>query len=158
MTWLALTLVAFVVFVLVFFVKNRQLNHPALQYPYTLKASLFSPAERELLEMLQRTVGERYLIFPKVSVAEVVEVTAITRRAYWYRATNRIAAARFDFVLCDRTNLQPICVINLSDPDSDEDFMDRLCETVGLPQVRLQPDAARSYTGVSEAIESALRP
>ena len=31
MSWLALTLVAFVIFVLVFFVKNRQLNHPALQ-------------------------------------------------------------------------------------------------------------------------------
>lgn len=72
MSWLALTMVAFVIFVLVFFVKNRQLNHPALQYPYRLKASLFSPAERELLEMLQRTVGERYLIFPKVSVADVV--------------------------------------------------------------------------------------
>ncbi|WP_376781174.1 hypothetical protein [Stutzerimonas kunmingensis] len=46
MSWLALTLVAFVIFVLVFFVKNRQLNHPALQYPYRLKAPLFSPAER----------------------------------------------------------------------------------------------------------------
>ena len=33
MSWLALTLVAFLCFVLVFFVKNRQLNHPALQYP-----------------------------------------------------------------------------------------------------------------------------
>lgn len=158
MTWLALTLVAFVIFVLVFFVKNRQLNHPALQYPYRLKAPLFSPAERELLEMLQRTVGDRYLIFPKVSVADVVEVTAIARRAYWYRATNRIAATRFDFVLCDRADLQPVCVINLHDPDTDEEFMDRLCETIGLPQVRLPAETANSYTDVREAVESALRP
>ncbi len=40
MSWLALTLVAFVCFVLVFFIKNRQLNHPALQYPYRLKVLL----------------------------------------------------------------------------------------------------------------------
>ena len=158
MSWLALTLVAFVCFVLVFFVKNRQLNHPALQYPYSLKAPFFSPAERELLEMLQRTVGEQYLILPKVSVADVVEVTAIPRRAYWYQATNRIAAARFDFVLCDKNDLTPICVVNLDEPETDQDFIDRLCETVGLPQVNLTPEAARSYTNVREAIESSLRP
>ena len=73
MSWLALTLVAFLCFVLVFFVKNRQLNHPALQYPYRLKDPVFSPAERELFEMLQRTVGQTYLILPKVGVAEVVQ-------------------------------------------------------------------------------------
>ena len=31
MSWLALTLVAFVCFVLVFFIKKRQLNQPAVQ-------------------------------------------------------------------------------------------------------------------------------
>ncbi|MCQ4295752.1 DUF2726 domain-containing protein [Pseudomonas stutzeri] len=157
MSWLALTLVAFVCFVLVFFVKNRQLNHPALQYPYSLKAPLFSPAERELLEMLQRTAGEQYVILPKVSVAEVVEITAVPRRAYWYQAHNRIAAARFDFVLCAREDLTPVCVINLDDPDTEQEFMDRLCETIGLPHVRLAPETARSYADVREAIESALR-
>ncbi len=157
MNWLALTLIAFACFVLVFFVKNRQLNHPALQYPYRLKAPLFQPAERELLEMLQCAVGERYLILPKVSVADVVEVTAIARRAYWYQATNRIAAARFDFVLCDKVELTPVCVINLDEPEADQDFMDRLCQTVGLPQVRLPADVAKSYAHVQEAIASALR-
>lgn len=156
MSWLALTLVAFVCFVLVFFVKNRQLNHPALQYPYSLKAPLFAPAERELMEMLQRTVGDQYFILPKVSVAEVVEITAVPRRAYWYQAHNRIAAMRFDFVLCDKHDMAPVCVINLDDPETESDFMDRLCQTVGLPQIRLAPQTARSYTEVSQAIESAL--
>ncbi|NIU63441.1 MAG: DUF2726 domain-containing protein, partial [Pseudomonas stutzeri] len=126
---------AFVCFVLVFFIKNRQLNHPALQYPYRLKVPLFASAERELLEHLQGTFGERYLVLPKVSVADVIEVTAIPRRAYWYQASNRIAAARFDFLLCTKTDLQPVCVINLDEPEAEQDFMDRLCETVGLPQV-----------------------
>lgn len=157
MSWLALTLVAFVCFVLVFFIKNRQLNHPALQYPYSLKVPLFSPAERELLDMLERTFAERYLILGKVSVADVVEITAVPRRAYWYQAHNRIAATRFDFLLCEKNNLTPVCVINLDDPEAEQDFVDRLCETVRLPQVRLTAEAARSYTDVREAIESALR-
>ncbi|GEM_PF-89975 len=122
MSWLALTLVAFVCFVLVFFIKNRQLNHPALQYPYRLKVPLFASAERELLEHLQGTFGERYLVLPKVSVADVIVVTAIPRRAYWYQASNRIAAARFDFLLCTKTDLQPVCVINLDEPESRAGF------------------------------------
>src|SRR5690606_12794254 len=109
MSWLALTLVAFVCFVLVFFIKNRQLNHPALQFPYRLKEPLFAPAERELLAMLQRSAGDDYLILAKVGVADVVEVTALARRAYWYRATNRIAAQRFDFLLCRKSDLAAVC-------------------------------------------------
>ena len=156
MSWLALTLVAFVCFVLVFFIKNRQLNHPALQYPYRLKVPLFASAERELLEHLQGTFGERYLVLPKVSVADVIEVTAIPRRASWYQASNRIAAARFDFLLCTKTDLQPVCVINLDEPEAEQDFVDRLCETVGLPQVRLAPDKVHAYTLVREAVEAAI--
>ena len=117
MSWLALTLVAFVCFVLVFFIKNRQLNHPALQYPYRLKVPLFASAERELLEHLQGT---------------------------------------FDFLLCTKTDLQPVCVINLDEPEAEQDFMDRLCETVGLPQVRLAPDKVHAYTLVREAVEAAI--
>ncbi len=81
---------------------------------------------------------------------------APTRRAYWYQASNRIAAARFDFLLCTKTDLQPVCVINLDEPEAEQDFMDRLCETVGLPQVRLAPDKVHAYTLVREAVEAAI--
>ena len=92
--------------------------------------------------------------FAKVGVAEVVEVTAIARRAYWYRATNRIAAARFDFLLCDSQTLQPVCAVDLD--DTDDEFRERLCSTVGLPRVRLPADKASSYTAVHEAIMAAI--
>jgi len=34
--------------------------------------------------------------------------------------------------------------------------MDRLCEKVGLPQVRLAPDKVQAYTLVREAVEAAI--
>ncbi|MBE7376002.1 DUF2726 domain-containing protein [Pseudomonas lopnurensis] len=156
MNWLILTLVAFVCFALVFFIKNRQLSHPALQFPYRLKEPLFEPAERELLDMLQRTVNDEYLILAKVRVADVVEITAIPRRTPWYHATNRIANARFDFLLCRKSDLAAVCAINLDDPETADDFVDQLCRTIDLPQVRLSAEAARSYSEVREAVEQAL--
>ncbi|MCQ4323838.1 hypothetical protein CXK94_12870 [Stutzerimonas stutzeri] len=156
MSWLALTLVAFVCFVLVFFIKNRQLNHPALQFPYRLKEPLFAPAERELLATLQRSAGDDYLILAKVGVADVVEVTALARRAYWYRATNRIAAQRFDFLLCRKRDLAAVCALKLDEPQAADDFLDQLCRTVDLPLIRLSPEAAGSFREVREALDRAM--
>ena len=155
MSWLALTLVAFVCFVLVFFIKNRQLNHPALQYPIDSRclcsllpsANCWSTCKARSASATGAPQGER---------RRCHRSHRHPRRAYWYRASNRIAAARFDFLLCTKTDLQPVCVINLDEPEAEQDFMDRLCETVGLPQVRLAPDKVHAYTLVREAVEAAI--
>ena len=115
---------------------------------------LFASAERELLEHLQGTFGERYLVLPKVSVADVIEVTAIPRRAYWYQASNRISGAlRFPPVHEDGP------AARLRDQsgrtEAEQDFMDRLCETVGL-QVRLAPDKVHAYTSFAKPSEAAI--
>lgn len=60
------------------------------------------------------------------------------------------------FLLCTKTDLQPVCVINLDEPEAEQDSMDRLCETVGLPQVRLAPDKVHAYTLVRETVEAAI--
>lgn len=153
--FLGLVLVAFICFVLVFFIKQRQYNHPALRMPYQLKRPFFEPSEGELLSMLQQAVGEDYLILCKVRVADVVEVTAIPRRAPWYQAVNRISAARFDFLLCDRQTLAPRCAVEMEQASDTNAFLDELCQTIELPLVRLTPETARAYGEVRTAIDQA---
>lgn len=154
--FLGLVLVAFVCFVLVFFIKQRQYNHPALRMPYALKQPFFQPSERELLALLQQAVGEDFLILSKVRVADVVEVTAIPRRAPWYQAVNRISAARFDFLLCDRQSLAPRCAIEMEQASEANTFFDELCSAIELPLVRLTPEKARAYGEVRTAIDNAI--
>lgn len=156
--FLALVLVAFVCFALVFFIKQRQYNHPALRMPYRLQQPFFQPGEQELLALLQQAVGERFLILCKVRVADVVEVTAVPRRAPWYQAVNRISAARFDFLLCDRQTLTPRCAIEMEQPDQANAFVDELCQTIGLPLVRLTQETARAYDRLCAAIDEAITP
>ncbi|WP_407297678.1 DUF2726 domain-containing protein [Stutzerimonas zhaodongensis] len=156
MSFLALVLVAFVCFALVFFIKQRQYNHPALRMPYALKQPFFQPSERELLALLQEAVGERFQILCKVRVADVVDVTAVPRRAPWYQAVNRISAARFDFLLCDPQTLTPRCAIEMEQRDEANAFIDELCQTVGLPLVRLTPEIARAYDRLHAAIDGAV--
>jgi len=153
--FLGLVLVAFVCFALVFYIKQRQYNHPALRMPYQLKRPFFQPAERELLALLQQAAGDDHLILSKVRVADVVEVTAIPRRAPWYQAVNRISAACFDFLLCDRQTLDLLCAIEMEQATEANAFLDELCQTIGLPLVRLTPETARSYAEVRAAIDRA---
>jgi len=157
MTFLAMVLTAFVCFALVFYIKQRQFSSPAVRMPYQLKRPLFEPAEQELLAALEQAVGERYRVLAKVRIADVVEVTAVPRRSYWYHATNRISAARFDFLLCDPQSLEPACAIEMEAASEANAFLDELCQTIGLPLVRLDAEQARSFATLRTFIDQ-LRP
>ncbi|HCL74677.1 MAG TPA: hypothetical protein DIC26_02245, partial [Pseudomonas sp.] len=81
---------------------------------------------------------------------------AIPRRSTWYHATNRISAASFDFLLCDRQQLAPVCAVEIEEASEANAFLDELCEAIGLPLVRLAPRTAGSFDQVRAAIEQAL--
>ncbi len=157
MTFFAMVLAAFVCFVLVFYIKQRQFSSPAVRMPYQLKRPLFEPAERELLAALEQAAGERYRVLAKVRIADVVEVTAVPRRAYWYHASNRISAARFDFLLCDPVSLEPACAVEMEAASEANAFLDELCQAIGLPLMRLDAEQARSFAILRTFIDQ-LRP
>lgn len=153
MTFLAMALTAFVCFALVFYIKQRQFSSPAVRMPYQLKRPLFEQAERELLGALEQAAGERYRVLAKVRIADVVEVTAVPRRSYWHHATNRISAARFDFLLCDPHSLEPACAVEMEAASEANAFLDELCQTIGLPLVRLDAQQARSFAALRSFID-----
>jgi len=156
MSLLIVVLAAFACFALVFLIKQRQFSQPAIRLPYQLKQPFFSPNERAQLELLEQAVGGEFRILTKVRLADVVEVTAIPRRSTWYHATNRISAASFDFLLCDRRQLAPVCAVEIEEASAANAFLDELCEAIGLPLVRLTPRTAGSFDQVRAAIEQAL--
>lgn len=156
MMLLALTLAAFACFALVFLIKQRQFNQPSIRLPYQLKRPFFEPAERAQLELLEQAVGEQYLILAKVRLADVVEVTAVPRRGHWYHAVNRISAARFDYLLCDRQSLEPVCAVEIQDATDANAPLDEICQVIGLPLVRLTPQYAQSFDRLRTAIETAV--
>jgi len=61
-------------------------------YPYTKKPALFSPAERSFLGVLEQAIGEKYQIFGKVRVADIVEPQRGLDNSRRHKAFNRISA------------------------------------------------------------------
>lgn len=120
-------------------------------FPYSLKAALFSPAERSFLGVLEQAVGSHYCIFGKVRIADVVATKRGLNGSQRQSAFNRINAKHFDFLLCDKQDLSVVCAIELDDRSHSRSarqqrdaFVTELCRNVGLPLLRIR--ASRSYS------------
>ena len=88
MIWIAIT---FIVLALIFYVvlkysnKNCHLNN---QYPYRKLETLFSPAERSFLGVLNQVVADDAYVFGKVRVADVLTPEKEASRNKWQISFN----------------------------------------------------------------------
>jgi hypothetical protein len=71
------------------------------EYSYALRGALLTPAEVRFYHALKEAVGEEFVIFSKVRVADILTPQAGLGQGDWQRAFNKISAKHFDFVLCD---------------------------------------------------------
>lgn len=151
MNWILLGgLVA--VFIFVFFAtKLKQSKFSNDDFPYTKNQTLFSPAERSFLGVLEQAVGDEFSVFGKVRIADVVSVQSTANRSAWKRAFNRISAKHFDYVVCSKSDLSVVCVVELDDKSHQQRkrqerdaFVEGLCRVVSLPF--LQIPAQRAYS------------
>ncbi len=130
-------------------------------YPYVRSTSLFTPAERSFLGVLEQVAGNDYRVFGKVRLGDVVEVRRGLSNSQRQSARNRIDRKHLDFVVCDSNELSVLCAIELDDkshsrPDRRErdQFLDKALEAAGVPIVRI-PNK-RIYT--LEEVRAALSP
>jgi hypothetical protein len=117
---------------------------------YSKKRTLFSPAERSFLGVLDQAVGDEYRVFGKIRVADVLEPRRGMSRSARQSALNRISAKHFDFVLCSRSDLSIACAVELDDASHNEAgrrdrdaFLAAACESAALPLLRVP--AERTY-------------
>ena len=123
-----------------------------VELPYKRKDYLLSRAERSFFGVLQNTVGDQYLIFAKVRLADLIYIPrGIEQRQSYF---NRIQSKHIDFVLCDRDAVRPLLAIELDDSShrgadrqSRDTFVDSALKAAALPILHV---AARSGYNVQE--------
>jgi ssDNA-binding Zn-finger/Zn-ribbon topoisomerase 1 len=112
--------------------------------PYQTVGSLFTPAERSFLGVLDQAIGENIRIFGKVRVADVITPKKGISKSDWQIAFNKISAKHFDFVLCDKSDLSVKCVIELNDSSHSsksrnerDEFLSQACDSVNLSLIQI---------------------
>lgn len=100
----------FLLFILILFF-IRSLIKP--KYPYYKNPNFISYAERAFFNVLKVAIEDKYYIFAQVSLNSILKVD-LEGKEYW-QYFNKIKQKSVDFVLVDKTNFDPVLVIELND-------------------------------------------
>lgn len=128
-------------------------------YPFRVRDSLFTPAERSFLGVLYQAVGEKARVFGKIRVADVLNTQQGLPAGDRAAAFNRISGKHFDFILCRNDDLSVICAIELDDSshrserrqDRDE-FLNGACEAAGLALLRVPVQSSYTIDKVKQLV------
>jgi hypothetical protein len=116
MSWfLVIVVLALVLLALGAVLGKRASSGGSLGFPYQPAATLFSPAERSFLGVLDQAMGSEYRVFGKVRVADIATVRPGLGASARQAALNRVAAKHFDFVVCRSSDLSVLCAVELND-------------------------------------------
>ena len=157
MIWIIITLIVLALIIL--FIKTSQKGRSSQQYSYTKINSLFTPAERSFLGVLNQAIEDNAFVFGKVRVADILKPSKSSPRNQWQTAFNKINSKHFDFVLCDKNDLSVLCVIELNDKShnskkrKDRDaFLTAACESAMLPLIQIPAQAAYNIDEIRQAL------
>ncbi len=130
---------------------------------YYLRKSLFSPAERSFLGVLESLNYEGVRIASKVRLADIFGVKKGLERGDRQRALNRISAKHVDFLFIQQSDGRPILGIELDDSSHEEEervardsFVDSVFSSASLPILHVAVESAYDPKELRRKIGEAL--
>jgi hypothetical protein len=130
---------------------------------YYLRKSLFSPAERSFLGVLEPNLPPGVRVFGKVRLEDILGVKAGLERGERQAARNRINRKHVDFLLVRSTDLAPVAGIELDDSSHEEedrqqrdDFVDSVFASAGLPLLHIPAQKAYNPADLRAKVAAAL--
>lgn len=125
------------------FFKSKQETSEA-PWPYKQKQNFFSRSEQQFLNSLNASIDHhKFVVFPKVRLADFIEVTASgdEYQSWW----NKIRSKHIDFLIWNVEQSKIVLAIELDGKSHDsekmqtrDEFVGKLYETVGLKLERVK--------------------
>jgi hypothetical protein len=130
---------------------------------YYLRKSLFTPAERVFLEVLERAVPAGVRVFGKVRLEDIFGVARGLDQAERLAARNKINRKHVDFLLVKESDLAPLAGIELDDSSHEEEdrrqrdaFVDSAFASAGLPLLHVPVQKAYSLAELKADLAEVL--
>jgi len=130
---------------------------------YMRNLHLLGATERSFLRVLEPAAGDRYRVFAKVRVAQLVAPRAGVPANRSREAMELIRDWYFDFVVCERDSLTVVCAIDLDDRPAPlgrrrrgDSPIGGLCAAIGLPYARIAVQSAYSLDEIRASLNEAL--
>jgi hypothetical protein len=165
MTWILLIVIVVFAFVVLAVAQAKSRGTAGIGFPYQPAKSLFSPAERAFLLVLDEAVGSEHRVFGKVRVADVASVKPGLTRSTRQGALNRIAAKHFDYVVCRKSDMTVVCAVELNDKShatqkaqARDELVTNVCRVIGLPLLIIPAKATYALAEIQAQFKAAMDP
>jgi hypothetical protein len=138
----------------------KEPGQPRERLPYRLRQQFLSAPELALLRALQKMVGNRYLICPKVALNDVFYIARPNENVHFF---NKFFRKHVDFLLCEPETLKPGIGIELvsraakSEARETDQFLRDLFLSAGLPLVRVPASETYSEQELTYLFQAAVK-
>ena len=121
-------------------------------FPYERADTLISPNQQSILFLLEKALDERYSVFSKIRLQDVVRVNSDLSPGQQKAAMKRLTSEPLDLVICEKKNAAILGVVLLNGqeaPSENENIRretdtERVLAVAGIPAVHLNVSKAYS--------------
>ena len=163
---LAIILLMLLVFVGVGAVKlSAQSTVTQLSFPFRRREQLFTPVERNFLELLEKAVGHEFRIVCRVRLSDLISVKRGTANKNGKVALAKAVGKQLDFVLCRKDTMDPVLALDLVYQQGKDGyklqrdwFVNGALDAAKVPHMRIKVKSGYTVSEVRESIELKLIP
>lgn len=126
--------------------------------------TLFTPAERSFLGILEQALDKQYRVFGKVRLGDLVKPAKGLSKSKRTTALNKINQKHLDFVICTATDLAVIGVVELDDQSHGredragrDEFVEQALAGAKIPLARFSAKQAYAITEVRMKLRESLK-
>lgn len=151
-----------IVVLVVLALKIKQMKKARLgMIPYERVENFLSPAEFNFMKHLDQIEKDRFHVFSKVRLADIVSVKS---KKDTPSAFNRIQSKHVDFLICDKLkNYEILAAIELDDSSHNrqnrkdrDQFLNTLFESINTPLIRFKVQSAYNTGKIEEHLKSLM--
>lgn len=141
-----------------------KLNDGGLSFPFTKKSNLFTPVERQFLDLLETSVGDKYRIICRVRLVDILAVRPKTQKKTLRTALQRASGHHLDFILCDKHDLSPVIAVDLVHQKGDgyktqrDWFLSGALDAARIPHLRIKVKGGYKPSDIRACINAKLAP
>lgn len=155
-------LFALISLVVIVAVLATRLNDNSFPFPFDSKALIFTPAEKNFQNLVEQAMGSNYRILNRVKLSDIVSIrNGVSTRA-GQTAVNNAENKYLDFVICERSSMKLLGVIDLVDTQGrgykvkKDWFVSGTLEAASIPHLRIKVKANYTLDEIRACINSRL--
>lgn len=128
-------------------------------FPFNRKDSVFSNIEASFLNLLERSVGDKFKVVSRVKLIELIDCKPGLSKKARRLAIDKAKNKQLDFVLVDKESLNIVAAVDLvnnankSGHNAQKDwFVSGALESAGIPHIRMKVKSGYKSSEVRNAI------